>query len=289
MRLPGMGDEWREGIGATAAMATAGTSSRDAGTESYRSGTLFSSVASPVAHGGAGKVVAGAASALFGSDGSAFGLGARAFFDFQPPHRKPVQLLAKRAIDVAGALAGLLVLLPVLLVIAVLIKATSRGPVLFTQERTGVGNRTFRIYKFRSMYTDLCDRSGVTQTVDGDPRITPIGRVLRRTNLDELPQLINVLVGDMSLVGPRPHVPGMLAAGLPYEDLVDGYEHRHFMRPGITGLAQVHGLRGPTTEVEPSVLRIARDLEYIRDFSLWLDLKILVRTIVVEARGGTGL
>jgi polysaccharide biosynthesis protein PslA len=191
-------------------------------------------------------------------------------------------------LDIVGALIGLLLLAPVMIAIALLIKATSRGPVLFGQDRTGHGNSTFRILKYRTMYVDRCDVSGVSQTVENDPRITPIGRILRRTNLDELPQLVNVLVGDMSLVGPRPHVPGMLAAGKPYEELVLGYENRHYMRPGITGLAQVHGLRGPTVEHEPSVLRIARDLEYIRDFSIWLDIKILVRTFVSEARGGSG-
>ena len=138
------------------------------------------------------------------------------------------------------------------------------------------------------MYTDRCDLSGVTQTIADDPRITPIGRIIRKTNIDELPQLLNVLWGDMSLVGPRPHVPGMLAAGVRYEDLVIGYEHRHAMRPGITGLAQASGLRGPTTEVEPSVMRVVRDIEYIRDFSIWLDIRILFRTVVSEIAGGKG-
>jgi lipopolysaccharide/colanic/teichoic acid biosynthesis glycosyltransferase len=209
-------------------------------------------------------------------------------FNFRPPPARPVQLAIKRLLDILGSLLGLIVLAPVMIAIALMIKATSRGPVLFGQERTGHGNGTFRILKYRTMYIDRCDVSGVSQTVENDPRITPIGRILRRTNLDELPQLVNVLIGDMSLVGPRPHVPGMLAAGMPYEELVLGYENRHYMRPGITGLAQVHGLRGPTVDHEPSVLRIARDLEYIRDFSIWLDIKILVRTFVSEARGGSG-
>lgn len=209
-------------------------------------------------------------------------------FDFKPPERHPFHLGIKRGFDILGAAVGLLILLPVFLAVALMIKATSRGPVFFRQNRTGLGNTTFQILKFRSMYVDLCDESGVTQTVAGDARITPVGRFLRQSNLDELPQLLNVLRGDMSLVGPRPHVPGMLAAGQPYEQLVSGYERRHMMRPGITGLAQVHGLRGPTTEPEPAVQRIQRDLEYIRDFSILLDIKIILRTLLNELRGGSG-
>jgi lipopolysaccharide/colanic/teichoic acid biosynthesis glycosyltransferase len=123
----------------------------------------------------------------------------------------PVQLALKRFIDISGSLFGLLVLAPVILFIAMLIKLESKGPVFFRQLRTGLNEAPFEILKFRSMYTDLCDLSGVRQTVDNDPRITPLGRVLRKTNLDELPQLWNVLIGDMSLVGPRPHVPDMRA------------------------------------------------------------------------------
>ncbi len=209
-------------------------------------------------------------------------------FDFKPPNRHPIHFAVKRVIDILGAGSALLILMPLFLALAVMIKLTSRGPVLFRQNRTGLGNSSFQILKFRSMYVDLCDESGIVQTVAGDSRVTPVGRFLRRSNLDELPQLLNVLRGDMSLVGPRPHVPGMLAAGQPYERLVSGYERRHMMRPGITGLAQVHGLRGPTTEPETAVRRIQRDLEYIRDFSILLDLKIILRTIVNELRGGSG-
>lgn len=205
-----------------------------------------------------------------------------------PQVGRAAQLAAKRGIDLVGAALLLVLLAPLLLVVALLIRLESRGPVLFCQDRVGLDNRTFRIFKFRSMYVDRCDVSGRAQTVAGDPRITPLGRVLRRTNVDELPQLLNVLRGDMSLIGPRPHVPAMLAAGMPYEELVSFYAERHRMRPGITGLAQAHGLRGPTLEPEPAMLRIVRDLEYIRDFSLWLDFRIAVRTVVSELFGGSG-
>lgn len=201
---------------------------------------------------------------------------------------RPAHLAAKRLVDIVGAAFGLLLLSPLLIAVAAIIKLTSAGPVFFRQERTGLDNKPFQILKFRSMYTDRCDVSGVAQTVADDPRITPIGRIIRKTNIDELPQLINVLLGDMSLVGPRPHVPGMLAAGVRYEELVVGYERRHAMRPGITGLAQADGLRGPTTEVEPSVMRVVRDVEYIRDFSIWLDIRILFRTVVNEILRGKG-
>lgn len=201
---------------------------------------------------------------------------------------RPAHLAAKRLMDIVGAAFGLLLLSPLLIAVAAIIKFTSSGPVFFRQERTGLGNKPFQILKFRSMYTDRCDLSGVAQTVADDPRVTPIGRIIRKTNIDELPQLINVLWGDMSLVGPRPHVPGMLAAGVRYEELVVGYERRHAMRPGITGLAQANGLRGPTSEVEPSVMRVVRDIEYIRDFSIWLDIRILFRTVINEILRGKG-
>ncbi len=201
---------------------------------------------------------------------------------------RPAHLAVKRLVDIFGAAFGLLLLSPLLIAVAAIIKLTSVGPVFFRQERTGLDNKPFQILKFRSMYTDRCDLSGVAQTVADDPRVTPIGRIIRKTNIDELPQLINVLLGDMSLVGPRPHVPGMLAAGVPYEELVVGYERRHAMRPGITGLAQASGLRGPTIDTEPAVMRVVRDIEYIRSFSIWLDIRILFRTVVNEVLRGQG-
>lgn len=205
----------------------------------------------------------------------------------RPP--KPFQLALKRAMDIVGSLFGLVVLAPLFLLIAALIKLESRGPVFFRQIRTGLNDVPFEILKFRSMYLERCDLSGVSQTTDNDPRITRLGKILRKTNLDELPQLWNVLIGDMSLVGPRPHVPDMLAAGRIYSDLVQGYDYRHLMRPGLTGLAQARGLRGPTAYRWVAIRRIVCDVEYIRNFSVFQDVKIILRTIVNELRGGTGL
>lgn len=201
---------------------------------------------------------------------------------------EPSASVGKRVFDIACAAAALLFFLPLLIVIAIAIKFTSPGPVLFCQSRYGYGNRFFRIYKFRTMRTDACDARGVTQTVQGDSRITAIGRFLRKTSLDEIPQLINVIKGDMSLVGPRPHVPGMLAAHLPYEDLVPYYFQRHSARPGITGLAQVSGCRGSTVEPNRAISRIDYDLDYIEKWSLRLDIKIIARTIRREFLSGSG-
>lgn len=199
-----------------------------------------------------------------------------------------LQLAAKRIFDIAGSGAAIILLLPFLLFVAVLIRLDSAGPVLFSQVRWGRNGEKIRIYKFRSMQTELCDDSGVAQTVRDDPRITRVGAILRRTNIDELPQLFNVLKGDMSLVGPRCHAIGMIAAGKLYEDLVPQYHKRHSMRPGITGLAQMRGLRGPTDRSDKARARIASDIYYVENYSFWLDMKIVVGTVVSELRGGTG-
>ncbi|MET0705313.1 MAG: sugar transferase [Tardiphaga sp.] len=198
----------------------------------------------------------------------------------------PATSLAKRVLDVTAAGAALLFFAPFWLAVAIAIKVTSPGPVLFKQDRYGYGNRLFRIYKFRSMRSDSCD-AGVRQAVQGDARVTPVGKFLRMTSLDEIPQLLNVLKGDMSLVGPRPHVPGMLAADFAYEDLVPYYFQRHTARPGITGLAQVSGCRGSTVEAERAISRIDYDLEYIENWSLGMDLIILFRTIRREFLSGS--
>ncbi len=203
-----------------------------------------------------------------------------------PPQRG--QFALKRTMDIAGASIALVALAPVLLTVAALVKLDSRGPVLFSQVRWGMNGRKIRVYKFRSMRTDMCDATGVAQTVKDDPRITRIGAILRRTNIDEMPQLINVLKGDMSLVGPRCHAIGMLAAGRLYEELVPHYHLRHRMRPGITGLAQMRGLRGPTDRSDKARARIVSDLYYVENFSVWLDVRIMVGTVISELRGGKG-
>lgn len=195
---------------------------------------------------------------------------------------------AKRTVDIVGASVGLLLLAPLLIGIAIAIKLTSRGPIFFRQKRYGYHNRRFLIYKFRTMYIHLSDYRGTQQATADDPRVTPLGRMLRKTSLDELPQLINVLVGDMSLVGPRPHVPGMLAAGLLYERFTPYYFQRHNMRPGITGLAQVSGYRGSTAVPLCAIERLDHDLRYIETWSLWLDLSIIVRTVIREFFSGSG-
>lgn len=194
----------------------------------------------------------------------------------------------KRAMDVVISLSALVILFPMLLFVAALVKTTSRGPALFSQIRWGMNGKKIRIYKFRSMYSNQCDSSGVLQTVLNDARVTPVGKILRRTNIDELPQLFNVLIGDMSLVGPRCHAIGMKAAGIPYEELVPWYHDRHSVRPGLTGLAQARGLRGPTDIASVSRLRIAYDLHYINTFSIWLDIKIIWWTLRSELAGGKG-
>lgn len=199
------------------------------------------------------------------------------------------QMLAKRAFDVLGAAMALIFLAPLLLIVAAAIKATSPGPVLFKQQREGIDGKLFGILKFRSMRLDECDDSGVTQTVKNDPRVTAVGRFIRRTSIDELPQLLNVLIGDMSLVGPRPHVLGMRAGGTSYKELVPYYDCRLVVLPGITGWAQVNGLRGATTDAVLAKARIDHDLAYVQNFSLYLDIKIVALTIMREFVTGSSV
>jgi Undecaprenyl-phosphate glucose phosphotransferase len=168
---------------------------------------------------------------------------------------------------------------PVLLLIALVIKVDSRGPALFRQKRYGFNNELIDIFKFRTMYHDVSDADGEQQTQRDDPRVTRVGWFLRRTSLDELPQLFNVLLGQMSLVGPRPHAVATKADGIYFEDAVRHYERRHRIKPGITGWAQVNGWRGETQTLEQIRRRVEFDLYYIDNWSLWLDLVILLRTL----------
>jgi Undecaprenyl-phosphate glucose phosphotransferase len=190
-----------------------------------------------------------------------------------------VAALIKRIEDVVIAAFCLLVTLPLMLVIALSIKLDSRGPVLFRQKRLGANNLAFDLLKFRSMYVEQTDPLGHQLTQAGDPRITRLGRFLRMTSMDELPQLINVLRGDMSLVGPRPHALAASAAGISYARAISEYPIRHRVKPGITGWAQVSGWRGETTTVEQIRQRVEHDLYYIENWSLTFDLLILARTV----------
>jgi Undecaprenyl-phosphate glucose phosphotransferase len=182
--------------------------------------------------------------------------------------------LSKRIVDIAGASIGLIVLAPLMFLSAVAIKIDSSGPVFFRQRRNGFNAKQFSIFKFRTM-TVMEDGVTVIQAKRFDPRVTPVGRVLRRTSIDEVPQLFNVLRGEMSLVGPRPHA---LAHDDHYGDLLSEYAFRHHVKPGITGWAQVRGYRGETARVEQMKGRVDCDLWYINNWSLALDLKILVLT-----------
>jgi exopolysaccharide biosynthesis polyprenyl glycosylphosphotransferase len=189
------------------------------------------------------------------------------------------QAAIKNALDPVLATIILLLLSPLFLALMAAVKLTSKGPVFFRQTRYGQGKRLFDIWKFRSMYTDRCDtRRGdaIRQAVENDPRVTPLGRFLRRTSLDELPQLINVIKGEMSLVGPRPHA---VAEDDHFAELVERYDGRFRVKPGITGLAQVSGLRGEITSLEFIKRRVAKDNEYIDRLSVALDARILLRTV----------
>ena len=190
-----------------------------------------------------------------------------------------VAALVKRIEDVVIAVICLSVMLPLMLVIALSIKLDSRGPVLFRQKRLGASNLPFNLLKFRSMYVEQADPLGQQLTRTGDPRVTRVGRFLRKTSLDELPQLINVLRGEMSLVGPRPHALAASAAGIAYARAISEYPIRHRVKPGITGWAQVNGWRGETTTIEQIRRRVEHDLYYIENWSLSFDLVILGRTV----------
>jgi len=190
--------------------------------------------------------------------------------------RTDSRVLLKRAFDFTGAASLLALLSPVMAAIAILVRLDSQGPSLFRQQRVGLGGRSFEIVKFRTMRV-LENGDEIVQARKGDARVTRVGRFLRKTSLDELPQLINVVRGDMSLVGPRPHA---VAHDRHYATVIEDYALRQRVKPGITGWAQVHGLRGETPTVDAMQARIGYDVWYARHASLALDLRILLRTPV---------
>lgn len=186
----------------------------------------------------------------------------------------PAAAFVKELFDRSLALLGLLALSPLFLIVALAVKASSPGPVFFRQPRHGWNGGIIRVWKFRSMRVHA-DTPVTTQATRGDPRVTRVGAILRKTSIDEIPQLINVLMGEMALVGPRPHA---VSHNQYYSDKIMAYMARHRIKPGITGLAQISGLRGETETIEKMQLRVSKDLDYINHWSLWLDLKILVKT-----------
>ncbi|MDI7774729.1 undecaprenyl-phosphate glucose phosphotransferase [Asticcacaulis sp. EMRT-3] len=187
--------------------------------------------------------------------------------------------MIKRAEDLVVGTLALLIFAPVMLAVAIAIKLDSPGPVFFRQRRHGFNNEAIRVWKFRSMHTHLTDHTAQQQVMKGDPRVTRIGRFIRKTSLDELPQLFNVLAGEMSLVGPRPHAIGMKTGPDESARLVAEYAWRHRMKPGMTGWAQINGSRGAMDLPEDVRRRIAFDVDYIERHSLWLDLWIMAMTI----------
>jgi len=187
--------------------------------------------------------------------------------------------LIKRIEDLLLAGLATIALLPLMLLLALLIKLDSPGPALFRQKRYGYNDRLIEVFKFRSMFHHQCDVNAERQTTRNDDRVTRVGRFIRKTSLDELPQLFNVLLGSMSMVGPRPHATATKAAGVLFEDAVEQYSARHRVKPGITGWAQVNGYRGETDTLEKIEKRVEYDLEYIERWSVWFDLYILFRTI----------
>ncbi|MBY8827288.1 exopolysaccharide biosynthesis polyprenyl glycosylphosphotransferase [Hephaestia mangrovi] len=189
--------------------------------------------------------------------------------------------MVKRGFDIAIGLPALLFFSPILVCTAILIKLDSAGPVFFRQIRIGRGNEKFEMLKFRSMRVDGCDGDGHRSTARDDDRITRIGRIIRMTSIDELPQLINVLKGDMSIVGPRPHALGSRAEDKLFWEIDDRYWHRHAAKPGLTGLAQIRGYRGATLREDDLTNRLQADLEYLDRWSIWRDVQILIQTFRV--------
>lgn len=203
--------------------------------------------------------------------------------------KRLTNLRAKRVLDVVLAGPALVMLAIPLVLTGLAIKLTSPGPVLFAQERVGLGGRKFKLLKFRTVRQEATDHTGLAQVTVQDDRLTPIGAWLRSSSIDELPQLWNIVIGEMSVVGPRPMVEGMQAAGRDYHEVVPYYDYRATMLPGLSGWAQANGLRGPTTDAPSAIARIEHDCAYIQNFSLALDVKIIVKTITSQFLTGSGV
>ena len=186
--------------------------------------------------------------------------------------------VAKRAFDIFFSLLGLIIFSPVIIGTAIAIKLESKGPVIFKQQRHGFNNELIEVWKFRSMFTDMCDPTARNAVVKDDPRVTRVGRFIRKSSIDELPQFFNSLMGTLSLVGPRPHAVYAHTRNLLYHEVVDGYFARHRVKPGVTGWAQINGWRGEVDSDEKIKMRTEFDLYYIENWSLWFDLKILFLT-----------
>lgn len=219
-------------------------------------------------------VAVGALEAITSAQISHFGT-LRTLELYRPP-LSAFDLFIKRAFDIVCATAGLIMLSPLLMVISIAIKLDSRGPVFFRQVRHGFNNEEIKVFKFRSMYC-MEDGAAFNQVVPNDPRITRVGQIIRATNIDELPQLVNVLRGEMSIVGPRPHA---TAHNSLFVDLIAPFSRRHNVKPGITGWAQVNGYRGVTDTLEKMQRRIEFDLQYIDHWSFLFDVKIIVMTLL---------
>jgi len=191
--------------------------------------------------------------------------------------------LLKRLLDIVTSFVAILLLSPVLLAAAIAVRLSGPGPILFRQARMGKDAHPFMILKFRTMHLALTDQAAEKLTEKDDPRVTRVGAFLRKSSIDELPQLFNVLLGDMSIVGPRPHAAAAKAADSLYWEVDERYWARHCIKPGMTGLAQVRGHRGPTDSHEDLVNRLQSDLEYVTNWSIWRDLRIIVATLGVLA------
>ena len=205
-------------------------------------------------------------------------IGNKAILNLWQPRISRLDSYLKRIFDIIISLLGLILLSPVFLITSIAIKLNSPGSIIFKQTRYGLDGKKFGIYKFRTMFVmDAGDKAGLEQAKNDDPRVTVVGRFLRKWSIDELPQLLNVLIGEMSMVGPRPHA---VDHNEYYRLLIPGYMQRHMVKPGITGLAQIKGFRGQTKRIEDMQKRVEEDLTYLKEWNLLLDIKIIIKTIL---------